>query len=169
MIRAYKGKSPVIHPEAFVSEAAYVVGDVTIGAGSSVWPGTVIRAETPIVIGRNTCIQDNSTIHAERIGARIGDNVVMGHNVMCHAAVVGDGAALGNGAIVNADAEIGAGAVTASGAVVLDKAIVPENTLMVGVPAQVKGAVSPATRERFIWTANHYYELGQDYKREGWE
>ena len=168
-IRSYKGKTPVIDPTAFVSEAAYVVGDVTIGAGSSIWPGSVIRGESKIVIGRNVCVQDNSTIHADGRGAQIGDNVVMGHNVMCHAAVVGDGAALGNGAIVNNDAEIGAGAVIASGAVVLDRAVVPENTLMVGVPAVAKTTVSEAVKARFASTAQHYYELGQAYKAEGWE
>ena len=66
MIRSLAGKTPVIHPDAFVSEFAYVVGDVEIGEGSSVWPGCVIRGESKIVIGRFTCIQDNSTIHAER-------------------------------------------------------------------------------------------------------
>src|SRR4051794_9663878 len=73
MIRSLKGKTPKIDPTAFVSEAAYVVGDVTIGPGSSVWPGSVIRGESPIVIGRNVCVQDNSTIHADGRGATIGD------------------------------------------------------------------------------------------------
>jgi carbonic anhydrase/acetyltransferase-like protein (isoleucine patch superfamily) len=169
MIRSLRGKTPVIHPSAFVSEFAYVVGDVEIGEGSSVWPGSVIRGESKIVIGRFTCVQDNTTIHSERKGAVIGDYVVMGHNVMCHAAVVGDGAAMGNGAVVNSDAEIGEYSVIASGAVVLDGAKVPAHSLMVGIPATVKGPVSEAQAERFRWTAQHYAELGAEYKAAGLE
>jgi carbonic anhydrase/acetyltransferase-like protein (isoleucine patch superfamily) len=167
MIRSLAGKTPVIHPAAFVSEFAYVVGDVEIGEGSSVWPGSVIRGESKIVIGRFTCVQDNSTIHAERKGAIIGDYVVIGHNVMCHATVVGNGAALGNGAIVNGDAEIGEYSVVASGAVVLDGAIIPPNSLAVGVPAKVTGPVSKAHVERFRGNAEHYAELAAQYKAEG--
>ena len=169
MIRSLKGHTPVIHPDAFVSEAAYVVGNVEIGAFSSVWPGSVIRGESRIVIGRNVCVQDNTTIHADAKGATIGDNVVMGHNVLCHAAVVGDNATLSNGCIVNNDAEIGAYSVVASGAVVLDRAIVPAEVFVVGVPAQVKGQVTDVHKERFASTARHYVELGQMYKKEGLE
>ncbi|HLF78647.1 MAG TPA: gamma carbonic anhydrase family protein [Dehalococcoidia bacterium] len=169
MIRSLGDRTPVIHPTAFVSEFAYVVGDVEIGEGSSVWPGAVIRGESKIVIGRFTCIQDNTTIHAERRGAKIGDYVVMGHNVMCHAAVIEDGAALGNGAIVNSDAEIGAYSVIASGAVVLDGKKVPARTLMIGVPAVAKGEVPEQHAERFRWTAEHYAELGAEYKAAGLE
>src|SRR5262245_24590396 len=111
MIRSFGGKTPVIHPDAFVSEFAYVVGDVEIGEGSSVWPGAVVRGEARIVIGRFTCVQDNSTIHAESAGASIGDYVVIGHNVMCHATVLEDRVTLGNGCVVNSEVEIGEGSV----------------------------------------------------------
>ena len=168
MIRAWKGRTPQIHPDAFVSEFAYVVGDVEIGAGSSVWPGTVIRGDSgKIVIGRNTCIQDNSTVHADGRGAKIGDYVVMGHNVLCHADVVGDGAALGNGAVVSGSTIIGAGSVIAAGAVVIDGVEVPSNTLMVGIPASAKGPVTEKQAERFRRTAEHYAELAGEYKQEG--
>ena len=64
MIRSLGGKTPSIHPTAFISEAAYIVGDVEIGEGSSIWPGTVIRGDTgKITIGKFTNIQDNSTVH----------------------------------------------------------------------------------------------------------
>ncbi len=167
MIRSLRGKTPVIHPTAFVSEAAYVVGDVEIGEGSSVWPGSVIRAESKIVIGKFTCVQDNTTIHADGRGAQIGDYVVMGHNVMCHAAIVESGAALGNGSIVNNDAEIGANSIIASGAVVLDRAKIPANSLVVGVPGVVKTQVTEAQADRFKRTAEHYSELGAEYLAAG--
>jgi carbonic anhydrase/acetyltransferase-like protein (isoleucine patch superfamily) len=168
MIRALRGKTPVIHPDAFVSEFAYVVGDVEIGAGSSVWPGCVIRGDSgKIVIGRNTCVQDNTTIHADGLGAQIGDFVVMGHNVLCHADIVGDGATLGNGAVVSGTTEIGENSIIAAGAVLVDGMKVPANTLMMGVPAKARGPVSEELRERFRRKAEHYAELAQIYKAEG--
>ena len=71
-IRSLNGHTPIIHPDAFVSEFAYVVGNVEIGAFSSVWPGSVIRGEQRIVIGQGTCIQDGTVIHCESEGAVIG-------------------------------------------------------------------------------------------------
>ena len=84
MIRSLDGKSPKIHPGAFVSEAAYLVGQIEVGEGSSIWPGTVIRADMgKITIGRNTCIQDNSVIHGDA-DVLIGDGVVIGHLSLIH-------------------------------------------------------------------------------------
>ena len=81
MIRSFKGKTPKIHPTAFVSEAAYVLGDVEIGENSSIWPGTVIRGDSgKIIIGKNTNIQDNSVVHSDA-DSWIGDNSTMGHSV----------------------------------------------------------------------------------------
>ena len=74
MIRSLNKKTPQIHPKAFVSEAAYIVGDVQIDEGASIWPGTVIRADSGYIkIGKNTCIQDNSVLHGD-------DNVIIGEN-----------------------------------------------------------------------------------------
>jgi carbonic anhydrase/acetyltransferase-like protein (isoleucine patch superfamily) len=169
LIRSFNGKTPKIHPEAFVSEAAYVIGYVEIGAGSSVWPGSVIRGDSsePIIIGRNTCVQDNSTIHCDGKGARIGDNVVMGHNVLCHADVVEDNVTIANGATVSNGVEIGEGAVIAAGAVVVDNTKVPAGVIMVGIPAKERGPVSEAQAERFKRTAEHYSERGRQYKAQG--
>jgi len=167
MIRSFGGKTPKIHPEAFVSEAAYVVGDVEIGAGSSVWPGAVIRGESRIVIGRGTCIQDNSTIHADGKGAQIGDNVVMGHNVLCHADIVGNNVTIANGATVSNGCEIEDGAVIGAGAVLVDNTKVRAKAIMLGVPAKERGDVSAEQEERFRRTAEHYAELGRQYKAEG--
>jgi carbonic anhydrase/acetyltransferase-like protein (isoleucine patch superfamily) len=171
LIRTLNGHTPKIHPDAFISEAAYVVGNVEIGADSSVWPGSVIRGDSdlPIVIGRGTCVQDNSTIHCDGRGARIGDNVVMGHNVLCHADVVGDNVTIANGATVSNSTEIGDGAVIAAGAVLVDGTKVPPGVIMVGVPAKERGPVSEAQAERFKQTAAHYVAKGRMYKAEGLE
>ena len=80
MIRPLDGKSPRIHPSAFISEAAYIVGDVVIGEGTSVWPGAVIRADYgDIIIGKNCSIQDNAVLHTDDVGwDRLADRHIRG-------------------------------------------------------------------------------------------
>ena len=167
MLRSLQGKSPQVHPEAFISEAAYVVGDVEIAARVNIWPGVVIRGDTGhIFIGENTCVQDNSTIHSES-DASIGPNVAIGHNVLCHADKVGQFVLIGNGAIVNGWAEIGDYCIIASGAVVLEHAKIPSYSLVVGVPAQVKSRVTEEHIARIKGTIERYAERGQLYKAHG--
>ena len=85
MIRIVDGKGPKIHPSVFVSEAAYIVGDVEIGEGSSVWPGAVIRGDYgKIIIGKNCSIQDNCVLHTDDY-LELGDNVLMTHGAVIHA------------------------------------------------------------------------------------
>ncbi|MBM3939311.1 MAG: gamma carbonic anhydrase family protein [SAR202 cluster bacterium] len=122
MIRALGGKSPRIDPIAYVSEAAYVIGDVSIGAHPSVWPGAVIRGDHGhIAIGSRTNIQDNSVIHSDA-DVVIGDHVTIGHRVVCHAVWVGNYVLLGNGCVVNDGVVVGSRAIVAAGAVVLERA-----------------------------------------------
>lgn len=167
MIRSLEGKSPQIHPTAFVSEFAYVIGDVTIGEGSSVWPGAVVRADMgKITIGNNTCVQDNSVVHGDA-DVVIGDDVVIGHNVLCHAKSVGDRALLGNGVTVNDGVEIGEDSLLASGAMILDNAKIPARSMVVGVPGKVRGEVT----QRYIELIKYYGDIYKDktarYKRQG--
>ena len=90
MLRSLGGNSPKVHPTAFISEAAYVIGDVEIGAQSSVWPGAVIRADSgKITIGQRSNVQDNSVLHSDH-DASIGNDVTIGHGVVCHARKIGD-------------------------------------------------------------------------------
>lgn len=169
MIRGWKGKHPRVHPLAFVSEAAYVVGDVELGENSSVWPGTVVRGDSgKITIGRNTGIQDGSIVHSDA-DAWIGDNVTIGHGVVCHARRIADNCLIANGAILNDGVEVGEWSLVASGAVVLDDTKVPPYSFVVGVPAQVKGRVSERHMERIRATAAHYVERCRQYKGEGLE
>ena len=166
MLRSLDGKSPKIHPTAFVSEFAYIVGDVEIGEGSSVWPGVVIRADAgKITIGNNTNIQDNSVVHGDA-DVVIGNNVTIGHLVMCHARDIADHVLIGNGATVNDGVEIGEYSLLASGTVVVDNVKIPPRSLVVGVPGKVRAEI----KERHIGliksTAEHYVKNGQRYKRE---
>ena len=171
MIRSLGGKTPKIHPSAFVSEAAYVVGDVEIGEGSSVWPGTVIRGNlSKIVIGKYVNIQDNCVVHSEENSqTTIGDYVSMGHKVMCHATLVGDNCLLGNGSTVNSYTTINQGSIIAAGSVILERVEIPPNSLVVGVPGEVKRTISERHIEliNIIWKDNKMY--AQEFKSAGLE
>ena len=167
MLRSLDGLSPKVHPTAFVSELAYVVGDVEIGEGSSVWPGTVIRADSGrISIGRNTCIQDNSVVHGDD-DVEIGDNVVIGHRAVCHAKTVGDRVLIGTGATVNDGVEIGEDSILASGTVVLDRTVVPARAIVTGIPGRVRGQVEQRHLDLVKHYCDEYVAKAQRYLRQG--
>jgi carbonic anhydrase/acetyltransferase-like protein (isoleucine patch superfamily) len=167
MIRNLGDKTPLIHPTAFVSESAYVLGDVEIGEGSSIWPGVVIRGDMgKITIGKDTCVEDNSVVHGDA-DVDIGDRVVIGHNVLCHARTVGDRVLIGSGATVNDGVTIGDDSLVASGAMVVENMTIPGGSFVVGLPARVKGAISERHKEMIAYTVDVYAEKAQRYKSQG--
>ncbi|NQW16666.1 MAG: gamma carbonic anhydrase family protein [Chloroflexi bacterium] len=167
MIRSYGGKTPQIHPTAFVSEAAYVLGDVIIGEGSSVWPGVVIRADAArITIGSHTNIQDNSALHADT-PMNIGDYVTVGHLVMCHAVEIGDHSLLGNGATLNHGVKVGAGSLVAAGAVVVEGMDIPPKSLVAGMPARIRGEVEERHTNLIERATQSYIDRTPKFKAEG--
>ena len=167
MIRSLGGASPRIHPTAFISESAYVIGDVEIGEGSSIWPGVVVRGDSgKIAIGKHTCVQDNSVLHGDA-DVVIGDNVVIGHLVMCHARTVGDRVLIGNGATVNDGVEIGEDSLLASGTMVVDNLKIPAHSLVMGVPGRIRGQVAQRHTELIKRTSESYTQKGELYRRQG--
>ncbi len=166
MIRSLKGKTPKVHPTAFVSEFAYVIGEVEIGEDSSVWPGTVIRGDSQkITIGKNTNIQDNSVVH----NGSIGDGVTIGHNVTWHGSVLADNCLIGNGATVNDAVEIGELSIVAAGAVVLPGEKVPPGSFMTGVPAKIQKKITERHEKLIRHNALVLARRAKDYKAEGLE
>ena len=169
MIRSLEGHTPKIHPSAFVSEAAYVVGDVEIGENSSVWPGAVIRGDNgKVVIGKNSNVQDNAVVHADQ-DARIGDAVTLGHGVVCHAKLVADNCLLGNGCTVNEGVEVGEFSIIASGTVLLENIKIPEGSMVVGVPGKVRAQTAERHRKLIKHIADSYLRHSRQYKNEGLE
>ena len=167
MIRSFDGKTPNIHPTAFVSEAAYVIGDVEVGERSSIWPCAVVRGDTgKITIGKETCIQDNSVVHGDA-DVVIGDRVVIGHRVVCHAKTVGDRVLIGNGATVNDGVEIGEDSLIASSAMLIERMSIPPSSLVVGLPGRVRGKVAERHTELIKLTCDSYIHKTERYKREG--
>jgi carbonic anhydrase/acetyltransferase-like protein (isoleucine patch superfamily) len=131
---------PTIHPDAFVHPDAVVIGAVTIGAFSSVWPGAVLRAdEGEIRIGARTSVQDNSVLHTTpEWPTVVGDDCVIGHIVHLEGCTIHDGCLIGNGSIVLHRVQVHTGAIVGANAVVLNDTVVPAGALAVGAPAVIK-------------------------------
>ena len=166
-VRSLGGKAPQIDPAAFVSEAAYVVGDVVIGPGSSVWPGAVIRADSGrITIGSGSNVQDNSVLHADA-DAVIGDGVTIGHGVVCHARLIADHCLIGNGAVLNDGVELGEGCLVAAGSTVTENKVFPRQSLIRGTPGKAIGTIPERHAELQRRAAKSYVERIQRYRAEG--
>ena len=143
MIRSLDGNKPKIHPSVFVSEAAYIVGDVEIGEGSSIWPGAVIRGDYGrIIIGKNCSIQDNCVLHTDDY-LELGDNVLMTHGAVIHGGTIGNNVLIGVNAAVLESAHVGNYCLIGACALVLADANIPDESLVIGVP----GRVLPLTDE----------------------
>ena len=174
MIRSFNGKTPKIADYAFISETAYVIGDVEIGENSSIWPGAVIRGDMgKITIGKNTAIEDNCVIHSGSptipwiADVTIGDNVVFGHGAISNGLKIGNNVMISIMASILHDVEIGDYSIIAAGCVVREKMIIPERSFVVGVPAEIKGQISD---EQVWWIENShkiYEEWAEMYKKEG--
>lgn len=173
MIQEFEGRKPRIHRTAVIHPSAVVIGNVEIGAHSSVWPGAVIRGDFgKITIGCYTCIQDNAVIHAgdtydERIryqSVRIGDYVIVGHQALIHGATVDSQCVVGGGSIVFNGARVGRGAIIGLGAAVLRDARVPPRTIVVGVPARPLRPVTPEEYRNIRVQAINYSKLAERYR-----
>lgn len=173
-LRPYRGIHPVIAATAYVDPDAVVIGDVEIGADSSIWPCTVIRGDVHrIRIGARTNIQDGAIVHVTHDGPYtpggfptvIGDDVTIGHAAVIHACTIGDACLIGmhatvlDGAIVKKHGFVGAGAVLAPGK------IVGEGELWLGNPARLARRLSDDEIERLYYSATKYVELKNDYLR----
>ena len=163
---AYKGKSPRVHPTAFVAPTAVLIGDVTLHEGSSVWFGTVLRADmAAIEIGARSNVQDNSTIHTdENEPTIVGTDVTIGHNALVHSSVIGNNVLIGQASVLVGGCVIGTGTIVGAGAVVKVKMQVPAHSLLVGVPAAVVRQTGPDDERWTVGAAAHYVELGAWYR-----
>jgi carbonic anhydrase/acetyltransferase-like protein (isoleucine patch superfamily) len=157
-----------IHPSAWIAPSAVVVGDVTLGEGSSIWYGCVLRADLePIVIGDGTNVQDLTVIHVDdRLPTTIGHRVTIGHRCVVHGSTIEDEALIGMGAVLLSGSRIGKGALVAAGSVVKEGFEVPPGAIVAGVPAKIRGEVDEGLRRRFLQGVE-VYELSAAAYREG--
>ncbi len=160
------GVAPRIHAEAYVHPDATVIGDVTIGAQSSVWPRAVLRGDYgTITIGAGTSIQDGTVIHAgPGFPTVVGDRCVVGHLVHLEGCTLDDESLAGSSSVVLHWARIGQGATVGANAVVPNYVVVPPGALALGVPAKILEGRSDVPMIRI--SANEYIANAKRY-REG--
>ncbi|MFE9420195.1 gamma carbonic anhydrase family protein [Streptomyces griseofuscus] len=160
------GKEPRVDAGAFVAPTASVIGDVTLGAGASVWYGAVVRGDVEtITVGARANVQDNVTLHADPgFPVTIGERVSIGHNAVVHGATVEDDCLIGMGATVLNGAVIGAGSLVAAQALVPQGMVVPAGSLVAGVPAKVRRELSPEEQEGVTLNGTLYADLAQAHK-----
>jgi carbonic anhydrase/acetyltransferase-like protein (isoleucine patch superfamily) len=170
-VRPFGGIAPRLHETVFAVDSALVIGDVEIGADSSLWFGTIVRGDVNAIhIGARTNIQDHSVVHvtSRTHPTWIGDEVTLGHRVTLHGCTVKDRCLVGIGAIVLDGAMIGEESMIAAGALVPPKMVVPPRTLALGSPAKVKRPLTPAEIAHLKQSAENYVRFSRLYLAEGW-
>jgi carbonic anhydrase/acetyltransferase-like protein (isoleucine patch superfamily) len=165
-VYALDDQVPVIDPEAFVHPDAVIIGNVELGAGSSVWPGAVLRGDHGLIrIGDRTSIQDGTIIHTTRQWPTvIGSGCVVGHRAHLEGCVVEDGCLIGSGSLVLNRARVEAGAVVAAAALIREDMVVPAGALAVGVPAIVKADTGRRQAERIADAVQTYLGLAARHR-----
>lgn len=166
-ILTLKNHKPQIDSSVFVAPTAVVAGDVVIGEGSSIWYNAVISGDTNhIVIGKNTNIQDNSTLHVETdCPLDIGDNVVIGHNAIVHCRRVGNNCLIGMGACILNYTEIGDNCIIGAGAMVTQNKKISANSMVYGSPAKVIRQLTQEEIASIQEDVQEYKELAKIYKK----
>jgi carbonic anhydrase/acetyltransferase-like protein (isoleucine patch superfamily) len=166
LVSGVGGREPKIDPESFTAPTSVVLGDVTLGAGSSVWYHTVLRADCgPISIGARSNVQDNCTVHSDPgFPVTVGERVSVGHNAVLHGCTVEDDVLVGMGATVLNGAHIGAGSLIAAQALVPQGMRVPPGSLVAGVPAKVRRELTEEELEGIKLNAAAYVDLAREHR-----
>ena len=169
MIRSFKGAKPVIDPGAYIDQSAQVIGDVVIGAESSVWMNVVIRGDVHhIRIGRRTNIQDLTMVHVMRDShpTTIGDEVTIGHSAVVHGATIENRVLVGMAAVLLNAVHVGADSIIAAGSLLTEGTRIPPRSLVMGRPGRVKRTLSDEEVAEIRWYADNYVQYRLDYMRE---
>lgn len=151
----------------YVAAGARVMGDVTIGAESSVWFNAVIRGDAESIrIGRGTNIQDGAVLHADPgFPCTLGDGVTVGHTAVVHGSIVGDNVVIGMHAVLLNGVQIGRDSLIAAGAVVTEGTVIPPGSLVMGLPAKVVRPLRPEEIDRNRLSAAHYVANAARFRR----
>lgn len=169
MIRSYRGRMPQIPASAYIDPDAVIIGDVTIGEFSSVWPGVVIRGDVHwIRIGARTNIQDGSVLHVmkDEHPLQLGDGVTIGHGVILHGCTIESRVLIGMGSILLNGSKIGSGSIVAAGTLVPEGAVVSPGSLFMGHPGKFRRALTPEDQAGIEAYAARYIEYSETYKKE---
>src|SRR5690606_16929622 len=167
MIKAFQEKRPVIHETAFIAEDAVVIGDVEIGAESSVWYGSVIRGDVNFIrIGARTNIQDGSVIHvsSKTHSTIVEDEVTVGHRVTLHGCYVETGCLIGIGSILLDGVRVGKHSLVAAGSLLTPGTQVPPGSLVMGSPARIKRPLTAEELDDLPLFWRNYVNLLEKYR-----
>ncbi|HEX7281458.1 MAG TPA: gamma carbonic anhydrase family protein [Vicinamibacterales bacterium] len=168
MIRKFKNVIPAVNPSAYVDESAQVIGDVVIGAESSVWMNVVIRGDVNhIRIGNRTNIQDLTMVHVMREAhpTVIGDEVTVGHSAIVHGATIEDRVLIGMGAVLLNGVHIENDCVVAAGTLLTEGTRIPARSLVMGRPGKVKRQLTDDEVAEIRWYAENYVNYRLDYSK----
>lgn len=165
-IRPYRGQLPVIHPSAFVDETAQVIGDVVIGAESSVWMQVVIRGDVNVIrVGDRTNVQDGTVVHVQHDThpTIIGNDVTIGHGAIVHGCTIADRVLVGMGAIILNGATIGEDCIIAAGTLLTEGTVIPPRSMVMGSPGKVRRALTDRDVDMIGEFAGNYVRYRLDY------
>jgi carbonic anhydrase/acetyltransferase-like protein (isoleucine patch superfamily) len=170
MLRPYKGVHPQIAAGCYIDVSAQVIGDVVVGANSSIWMNAVVRGDVnSIRIGQNSNIQDCSVLHGmlDKYKVIVGDWVTVGHNVTLHGCTIGNRCLIGMGAVILNNAVIGDGCIIAAGTLIPENTVVEPYSLWAGLPGKFKKKIDEeATQASIITYAKNYLGYREQYLRE---
>ena len=167
MREPFEGHQPQIDPGAFVHAAAVIIGEVTLGPESSVWPTATLRGDDgPIRIGSRTSIQDGTVIHnTEGLSTTtVGDRVTVGHRVILHGCTVGDDCIIGMGSIILDNAVVEPGCIVGAGAVIPPGKRVERGTVVIGNPMRVLRTCTEADRASIEFSWREYVKRVAQYR-----
>jgi len=170
MLLDYKGKVPRLGERVFIAEGAKIIGDVEIGDHSSVWFNTVIRGDVHYIrIGKHTNIQDLSILHVmkDQYPLILHDYVTVGHGAMLHGCDIASHCLIGMRATILNNAKIGQYCIVAAGAVVTERSVMPDRSLIMGIPAKVKRALTDDEVAHIDEYARRYYQYKETYLEMG--
>ncbi len=164
---ALGARKPKIHSSVMIAPNATIIGDVTVGAKTSIWPGAVLRGDYGrIRIGRNCSIQDNVVVHCDVNNPGIvGDGVTVAHSAIIHACRIGDECLIGAGAIVFDGAKVGKHSILGVGTVVLEGRTIPARSVAVGVPAKVTRRTTEADVRMIRDSYRAYVKMAERYEK----
>jgi len=166
---SFEGKTPRIHPTAFIAPTATIIGDVVVEERASVWYGAVLRGDfNQVVVSAGANVQDNSVLHTTPVApVVVGPGATVGHTCVIHSATLEEECLIGNGATVLDGAKIGARAMVGAGALVAPGTVVPPGMLAVGVPAKVTRPLAGTSAERWVQLNPEAYQALAQRHRAG--
>lgn len=171
-LQSFLGRMPLLADGAWVHDSARLIGDVAVGADSSIWCGAVVRGDVHhIRIGARTNIQDNSVLHVSHATPRnpdgapliIGDDVTIGHGVILHGCAIGNACLIGMGSLVMDNAVIEPETLLGAGSLVPERSVLRSGYLYLGRPARPVRPLSVEEIDYLYYSARHYVSLSQQY------